>query len=113
MLRAMSSLTLPGCILLVALGSLSGCASSAPSSTVSGLVVDVDSSGPAEVTGFTLRAEDGTTFTFQLGALETGGGSFAAPHLGEHLSSGDPVQVTYRAENGRLVATRLEDAPRR
>ncbi|HYI23484.1 MAG TPA: hypothetical protein VEX62_12725 [Candidatus Limnocylindrales bacterium] len=48
---------------------------------------------------------------FTVGRLDVANGGLPAPHLREHLVSGDPIQVWYRTENGAMVALRYEDAP--
>jgi hypothetical protein len=48
--------------------------------------------------------------TFRIGTLENGA-QFAPGHLLEHRATGAKVVVTYRQENGDLVAVRIEDAP--
>jgi hypothetical protein len=78
--------------------------------TETGLVIAVDSSGLTDVRGFTIRTNDGRTVVFRLGVLENGA-AFPPGHLLEHAATGVKVVVTYRRENGELVAIRLEDAP--
>ena len=75
-----------------------------------GVVIAIDSSGGA-VRGFTLRADDGHTFAFTIGQLETGGEAFPASHLVAHAVSLEPIAVAYREEGSALVAYRLTDAP--
>jgi hypothetical protein len=82
----------------------------APSQTATGLVVAVDSSGLTDVRGFTIRTGDGRTEVFRIGVLENGA-QFPPGHLLEHAATGVKVLVTYREENGELVAIRLDDAP--
>jgi hypothetical protein len=82
----------------------------APSQTETGLVVAVDSSGLTDVRGFSIRTGDGRTVVFKLGVLENGA-QFPPGHLLEHAATGVKVVVTYRQENGELVAIRLDDAP--
>jgi hypothetical protein len=82
----------------------------APRQTETGLVTAVDSSGLTDVRGFTIRTDDGRTVAFKIGALENGA-TFAPGHLLEHRATGAKIVVTYRQENGALVAVRLEDAP--
>ena len=81
-----------------------------PRQTETGLVTAVDSSGLTNVRGLTIRTDDGRTVTFRIGALENGA-QFAPSHLLEHRATGVKIIVTYRQENGALVAVRLEDAP--
>jgi hypothetical protein len=82
----------------------------APRQTETGLVTAVDSSGLTDVRGFTIRTDDGRTVVFRIGALENGA-QFPPGHLLEHRATGVKIVVTYRQENGALVAVRLEDAP--
>ncbi|MGZ8514701.1 MAG: hypothetical protein ACXW4H_05745 [Candidatus Limnocylindrales bacterium] len=81
-----------------------------PSQTETGLVVAVDSSGLTDVRGFTIRTNDGRTVAFRIGVLENGA-QFPPGHLLEHAATGVKVVVTYRRENGDLVAIRIDDAP--
>jgi hypothetical protein len=82
----------------------------APRRTETGLVTAVDSAGLTKVRGFTIRTNDGRTVTFRIGVLENGA-QFAPGHLLDHRATGVKVVVTYRQENGDLVAVRIEDAP--
>ena len=82
----------------------------ASSQTETGLVVAVDSSGLTAVRGFSIRTNDGRTVAFRIGVLENGA-EFPPGHLLEHEATGVKVVVTYRPENGELVATRIDDAP--
>jgi hypothetical protein len=82
----------------------------APRQTEMGLVTAVDASSLTNVRGFTIRTDDGRTVVFRIGALENGA-QFAPGHLLEHRATGVKIVVTYRLENGELVAIRLEDAP--
>jgi hypothetical protein len=82
----------------------------APKQTETGLVVAVDTSGLTDVRGFTIRTNDGRTMAFRIGVLENGA-QFPPGHLLEHAATGVKVVVTYRQEDGELVAIRLEDAP--
>ena len=75
-----------------------------------GIVTAVEGSSPSEVTRFTLRTADGKTLSFELGTLETARDAFPAGHLREHQVSAEPVRVTYRVEQNRVVAVRLADA---
>jgi hypothetical protein len=95
--------------LVVAIG---GCGTSAPDeliSPVEGIVVDVDSAGLDDVNAFTIRMDGGRQVTIVMGLLENAT-EFPPAHLGEHLASGDPVRVWFRAEGDDLVAYRIEDA---
>jgi hypothetical protein len=97
-------------IAVVALGFVVASAfGQAPRQTETGLVIAVDSSGLTDVRGFTIRTDDGRTVVFRIGALENGA-QFPPGHLLEHRATGVKVVVTYRRENGELVAIRLDDA---
>jgi hypothetical protein len=83
-----------------------------PSSPVDGVVLTIDSSGLSDVHGFTLRTSSGEVLTFTLGTLEDPT-AFPPGHLAEHQANALPVRVSFVAgSDGRLVVTRLEDAPR-
>jgi hypothetical protein len=98
-------------IAVVALGFVAVSAfGQAPRQTETGLVIAVDSSGLTDVRGFTIRTDDGRTVVFRIGALENGA-QFPPGHLLEHRATGVKIVVTYRQDNGELVAIRLEDAP--
>ena len=76
-----------------------------------GIVIDVRQTGPATVTGFTLRTDDGRLMDFQLGPTGAGDGSFPSIHLRDHMASAQRVAVRYVTTDGGLVAIRLADAP--
>lgn len=78
-------------------------------SKVEGVVVAVDSSGLAQVRGFTLRQPGGETLEFRLGALENAV-EFPPGHLAEHQATAQRVTVIYRMESKERFAVRLEDA---
>jgi hypothetical protein len=82
----------------------------ASAQTETGLVVSVDASSLTDVRGFSIRTNDGRTVVFRIGVLENGA-AFPPGHLLEHQATGVKVVVTYREDNGELVAIRLEDAP--
>lgn len=81
-----------------------------PGRASAGIVVALDSAG-GQVTGFTLRTQDGETIVFEVGVLETDGAAFPASHLAEHAVTLQPIAVGYRVVDGRNVAHRLVDAP--
>ena len=80
-----------------------------PDSPVAGIVVDVTSAGLSQVTGFTLRTNNGETIQFMIGTLENGD-EFPPGHLKEHQAAASPVLVFFREANGQLVVYRIEDA---
>jgi hypothetical protein len=81
-----------------------------PGKAAAGIVVALDA--PAgEVTGFTLRTQQGETIAFVVGTLEVDGAAFAASHLATHAATLQPIAVAYRVENGLNVVYRMVDAP--
>jgi hypothetical protein len=81
-----------------------------PGKAAAGIVTSIDA--PAgEVTGFTLRTQQGETIAFTIGKLELDGAAFAASHLTEHAVTLQPIAVAYRVENGLNVVYRMVDAP--
>jgi hypothetical protein len=94
---------------IVAVGGCGPSGSGELVSPVEGIVVDVDSAGLDDVNAFTVRMDGGRQVTILVGALENAT-EFPPAHLGEHLASGDPVRVWFRAEGDDLVAYRIEDA---
>lgn len=91
---------------------LTGCATRphTPRSTVTGVVIAADGPSAAEVDRFTVRSGDGEVIEFVVGTLEMTNGGLPAPHLREHLVSGEPIAVDYRLEDGQNVAIRYVDA---
>jgi len=78
---------------------------------VTGIVIDVRQSGPATVTGFTLRADDGRLLEFRVGETSSSDGSFPSVHLRDHLATSQRVAVRYVASDDGPLAIRLADAP--
>jgi hypothetical protein len=74
------------------------------------VVLSADGPSAAQVDRFTLRTADGRQLVFRVGTLDVANGGLPAPHLREHLVSGDPISVQYRVENGQNVAIRYVDA---
>jgi hypothetical protein len=94
--------------LLVAALLLGACGD--PGKAAAGIVVAVDA--PAgEVTGFTLRTQQGEAIAFVIGTLEVDGAAFAASHLVEHAVTLQPIAVAYRVQDGLNVVHRMVDAP--
>ena len=90
-------------------GSASASAQVVPDSPIAGVVTAVESRGPNDVRGFTLRSNSGETLVFVLGELENAV-DFPPGHLVEHQAAAAPVLVFFREEDGNLVAFRIEDA---
>lgn len=80
-----------------------------PPLLATGVVINVDGPSAAEVDGFSLRTTDGQVLEFGVGVLDLTDGGLPAPHLREHLVSGEPIAVEYRVEDGRNVALRYLD----
>jgi hypothetical protein len=78
--------------------------------TAEGVVVAVQATSLADISGFTLRTAAGDLVEFGLEALENEV-EFPPGHLAEHVASSAPVVVTYRDEGGRHLAIRIIDAP--
>ena len=91
-------------------GPASGTPGAPPGSPIDGLVIDLQAQGLTEVTGFTLRTNDGREIAFRLGILENGA-QFPPGHLAAHMATAQPVRVWFREDGGSLVVYRLEDAP--
>jgi hypothetical protein len=78
--------------------------------TVRGVVTAVDGPTVAQVTSFTLRTADGQVLGFEVETLSLTGGGKPAPHLREHLVSGEPVEVEFYRAGQRHIAVRYRDA---
>jgi len=79
-------------------------------STETGLVIDVQSTSAVDITGFTLRTQDGQLHYYAVGRLDTASPGFPAVHLRSHLISLIPVVVTYEMDGDQRVAVRIVDA---
>jgi len=78
--------------------------------TQTGLVIDVQSNSAVDITGFTLRTQDGQLQYYVVGRLDTASPGFPAVHLRSHLISLIPVVVTYEMDGDQRVAVRIVDA---
>ncbi|MEA2622612.1 MAG: hypothetical protein QOH61_1522 [Chloroflexota bacterium] len=96
-------------LLAVVAGFVAGCTGTLQRAT--GIVVNVQSQSLTEIDAFELRTAEGQILTFAVGPITFDGGSFPPQHLREHQALAQPVLVTYRVEDGRNVAIKLEDAP--
>lgn len=79
--------------------------------TATGIVLRVESAGPADVQAFQLRTAEGGVLTFRVGRLDTSGGGFPAAHLREHLATAERIRVTFTRDGEGLTALHLVDAP--
>ena len=78
-----------------------------PAVTETGVVIAVDGPTAADVDRISLRTDDGRVLQLTVGVLELSGGGLAAPHLREHLVSGEPITVYLKGNE----ITRYTDAP--
>ena len=85
---------------------------SAQTHTVRGVLLDVESPGIQKVDSFTLRTDDGQELQFST-APDFNNQSVAhvmtPGHMRQHMALADPVEVTYRDENGKHVALSATD----
>jgi hypothetical protein len=80
--------------------------------TARGVLLDVVSPGIQQVDRFTLRTDDGQLLSFVAAPdFNAGATHVMTPgHMRQHMALADPVVVTYRMENGTLVALSATDA---
>jgi hypothetical protein len=87
--------------------------SAAPTRTVTGILIGVDSSGLSQLSGFTLRDADGTVYDFTPApTFNQGVEHVMSPgHMRAHMALAVPVTVTYQtAPDGSLTALSAVDA---
>ena len=100
------------------------CACSAPSPTAGtaaasaltarGVLLDVEAPSIQQVDSFTLRTDDGQELHFVTAPnFNQGISHLMTPgHMRQHMALADPVEVTYRDDNGTLVAlTAIDVSP--
>jgi hypothetical protein len=96
-----------------------GCSAAPPTSppktqtqTARGVLLDVVSPGIQQVDRFTLRTTDGQVLSFVAAPDFNAGVSHVMTpgHMRQHMALADPVIVTYREENGTLLALSATDA---
>ncbi len=83
----------------------------APALQVTGVVIAADGQSAAQVDSFSLRTADGQILAFRVVRLDLTNGGLPSAHLREHLSSGEPIAVTYHVESDVNIADRYVDAP--
>jgi hypothetical protein len=94
---------------------LVGIACAAPATaqtqTARGVLLDVVSPSIQKVDSFTLRTDDGQELAFTTAPdFNAGVAHLMTPgHMRQHMALADPVLVTYRQENGALVALSAVD----
>jgi hypothetical protein len=93
-------------VFVVALCACSAPTSAAPAQTVRGVLLDVEAPSIQKVDSFTLRTDDGQEMHFVTAPnFNEGVSHLMTPgHMRQHMALADPVEVTYRDDNGTLVA---------
>jgi hypothetical protein len=78
---------------------------------VRGVLLSVESPSIQQVANFTLRTDDGQELQFTTAPNFNAGVShqMSPGHMRQHMALADPVEVTYRNENGSLVALSAVD----
>jgi hypothetical protein len=86
-------------------------AATAQTQTVRGVLLDVEAPSIQKVDSFTLRADDGQELHFVTAPnFNQGVSHLMTPgHMRQHMALADPVEVTYRDDNGTLVALTAVD----
>lgn len=99
-----------GALLALALASLLGaCSAASTPLAATGIVIGAEGPSAAVVDTFTLRTAQGQMIDFRVGRLDLSNAGLPAPHLREHLVSGEQITVTYHVESGANVADRYVD----
>ena len=105
-----------GLLVLLALVLLGACSTpsppaAAPTQTVRGVLVDVQSASLQQLSEFTLRTDDGQDLSFTPAPNFNQGveHQMTPGHMRQHMALGDPVTVTYRDDNGKLIALSATD----
>jgi hypothetical protein len=75
------------------------------------VVIAAEGPSSSQVDTFSLRTVAGEVLAFRVGRLDLSNGGLPAPHLREHLVSGEPIEVGYYVDGEALVAVRYVDAP--
>ena len=101
-------------LMLVLLGACAAPApppAAAPTQTVRGVLVDVQSASLQQLSEFTLRTDDGQDLSFTPAPNFNQGveHQMTPGHMRQHMALGDPVTVTYRDDNGKLIALSATD----
>jgi hypothetical protein len=79
--------------------------------TARGVLIDVQSPSLQRVDSFVVRTDDGRELEFAAAADFNAGLQHAMSpgHMRQHMALADPVVVTFRQENGKLVALSATD----
>lgn len=79
-------------------------------STVSGVLVDVESSSLTRVDSFVLRADDGREIRFRVAPEAERSAHAPSPgHLRQHMTHGDRLTVVYRETSDGPLALSVND----
>lgn len=75
------------------------------------MLLDVEAPSIQKVDSFTLRTDEGQELHFTTAPdFNQGVAHVMTPgHMRQHMALGDPVEVTYRSDNGSLVALTAVD----
>ena len=92
-------------VAFTAMLALAGCAPAPTTGTVRGLLTDVQPASITLLREVELRADDGRALRF---AIE-GDTGITPGHAREHMVNAEPVTITFRSEQGKLVALRIDD----
>jgi len=84
----------------------------AKTQTARGVLLEVVSPSIQQVDRFTLRTDDGQLLSFVAAPDFNANATHAMTpgHMRQHMALADPVVVTYRDDNGTLVALSATDA---
>ena len=87
------------------------CSPAPRTQTARGVLLDVVSPSIQQVDRFTLRTDDGQVLSFVAAPdFNAGATHVMTPgHMRQHMALADPVVVTYREENGALIALSATD----
>lgn len=87
------------------LSPVTGCWTDQPPAPVRGLILSIEAATFTQIASFVLRTDDGTTLDF----VVEGNVGITPSHMREHMTLAEPVTVTYRREDGLLIALRVDD----
>ena len=79
--------------------------------TVRGVLVDVRGASLQRADSFTVRTDDGSEYTFVPAADFNKNVTHAMTpgHMRQHMALAEPITVTYREQNGNLIALSATD----
>ncbi|OGO52633.1 MAG: hypothetical protein A2148_06975 [Chloroflexi bacterium RBG_16_68_14] len=97
--------------LLLAAVLLAACGGGSGERSVTGVIIDVQSTSLTRIDSFTLRDNDGRTLVFAIApdAANDPQEGFFPGHLRTHALAAEQVTVSYREEDGELLALRVVD----